>query len=160
MQTYQESVDLNEENNDSLMSLLNIFSFTAMIIAGLGVFSNISISYMYRQKEGAVFSSLGLTKGQAFSKALIESVLIIIVSFVIAILVAIPTFSIVSLLGGLDQPSCGDVSLNDRLFSKISASDISKLRRRVEISIKKQGGTLSHLVYFYLLNEACSSATS
>lgn len=94
--TYKESIDANDESNDTLMSLLNVFSFTALVIAGLGVFSNISISYMYRQKEGAIFTSLGLTKAQSFGKVFIESVLIIIVSFILSILIALPTFSIVS----------------------------------------------------------------
>lgn len=34
------------------------------------------------------------------------------------------------LLGGLDHPSSGNVLLNDQAFDKMSASDISKLRRR------------------------------
>ncbi len=34
------------------------------------------------------------------------------------------------LLGGLDHPSSGNVLLNDQAFNKMSASDISKLRRR------------------------------
>ena len=92
--THSQSIKQNDKNNQTILSLLDIFSFTALIIAGFGVFSNVSISYLYRQKENAVLITLGLSFKQKVGKNFIESSLMAIISFIFAIIMSDSFFKI------------------------------------------------------------------
>lgn len=65
-----------------------------MIIAGFGVFSNVSISYLYRQEENTVLITLGLSFKQKVGKNFIESSLMAIISFIFAIIMSESFFKI------------------------------------------------------------------
>ena len=61
--TYISKEDMKKQNveaNDQLIMLLSIFAYLAMIVASIGIFNNISISFQQRRREFAVMASVGL----------------------------------------------------------------------------------------------------
>ncbi|SHO51456.1 ABC transporter permease [Anaerocolumna xylanovorans] len=58
--TREEMCEKNLEANEMLVNALSIFSYMAIIIAGLGIVNNVSISFLQRKKEFAVLASVGM----------------------------------------------------------------------------------------------------
>ena len=61
--TYQSRDDAMEQNvkdNEQLVMLLSIFAYLALIVASIGIFNNIAISFQQRRHEFAVMASVGL----------------------------------------------------------------------------------------------------
>ena len=56
----QEMVDDNVKSNEMIIDILSIFTYLALIIASIGIFNNISISFAQRKKEFAVMASVGM----------------------------------------------------------------------------------------------------
>ena len=61
--TYKSKEDQKAENvegNRQFIMLLSIFAYLAMIVASIGIFNNIAISFQQRRREFAVMASVGL----------------------------------------------------------------------------------------------------
>ncbi|WP_193708207.1 ABC transporter permease [Alkalibaculum sporogenes] len=83
--TRDEFQEKNVEQNQMIVDVLSIFSYLAIFIAALGVLNNIIIGFLQRKRELAVLSSVGMSSGARNTMLLMESVLSVIWSVVIAI---------------------------------------------------------------------------
>ena len=81
----QEMVDDNVESNKMIIDILSIFTYLALVIASIGIFNNISISFAQSRKEFAVMASVGMNVSSRRLMMLIESVAGVICSAVISI---------------------------------------------------------------------------
>lgn len=73
--TYISNEDMmkqNKESNQQIVTLLGVFAIIALIVASIGIFNNITISFQQRRKEFAVMSSVGMNakarKGLVFAE--------------------------------------------------------------------------------------------
>ena len=83
--TRDEFQKQNVNDNQMIVNVLSIFSYLAIFIAALGVLNNITIGFLQRKRELAVLSSVGMSDGARNGMLLIESILSVIWSVVIAI---------------------------------------------------------------------------
>jgi len=83
--TRDEFQEKNVEQNQMIVDVLSIFSYLAIFIAALVVLNNIIIGFLQRKRELAVLSSVGMSSGARNTMLLLESVLSVIWSVVIAI---------------------------------------------------------------------------
>ncbi|PRR82108.1 FtsX-like permease family protein [Clostridium vincentii] len=83
--TRDEDQEKNVEGNQMIVNILSIFSYLAIFIAALGVLNNIIIGFLQRKRELAVLSSVGMSDGARNGMLLIESVLSVIWSVIIAV---------------------------------------------------------------------------
>ena len=81
--TKAEDCKNNEENNAMVVSVMAVFSYLALIIASIGIFNNITISFHQRKKEFAVMSSVGMTKKKRKNMILTESMFSVVISLLI-----------------------------------------------------------------------------
>ena len=72
--TKQEMVDDNVKQNAMIIDILSIFTYLALVIASIGIFNNISISFAQRRKEFAVMASVGMNVPQRRRMILSESI--------------------------------------------------------------------------------------
>ena len=72
--TKQEMVDDNVKQNAMIIDILSIFTYLALVIASIGIFNNISISFAQRRKEFAVMASVGVNVPQRRRMILSESI--------------------------------------------------------------------------------------
>lgn len=70
----QEMVDDNVASNKMIIDILSIFTYLALVIASIGIFNNISISFAQRRKEFAVMASVGMNAPQRRRMILCESI--------------------------------------------------------------------------------------
>jgi len=82
--TRDEEAKQNDENNQQLVTLFEIISYLAMIIASIGVFNNITICFLQRKKELAVMASVGMNSGGRKRLILTESAVCVVFSILIA----------------------------------------------------------------------------
>ncbi len=82
--TKSEQEKRNDDNNQQMVTLFEIISYLAMIIASIGVFNNITICYLQRKRELAVMASVGMNKGGRRRLILAESLISVILSILIA----------------------------------------------------------------------------
>ena len=82
--TKAEQEKQNDDNNQQMVTLFEIISYLAMIIASIGVFNNITICYLQRKRELAVMASVGMNKGGRRRLILAESLISVILSILIA----------------------------------------------------------------------------
>lgn len=85
IRTKDEELKMNNENNAMIINILNIFSYMAMIIASLGVISNISIGFIQRKRSLAVLSSVGMNRGNRNKMLIFESIFTVIWAVLISI---------------------------------------------------------------------------
>lgn len=86
--TYISNHDMMEENiksNNQLTDLLGIFAMIALIVASIGIFNNITISFQQRKKEFAVMSSVGMNAKMRKRLVLAENMYCVILSIAISI---------------------------------------------------------------------------
>ena len=81
--TKDEDCRANNEQNAIIVNIMAVFSYLALIIASIGVFNNITISFHQRRKEFAVMSSAGMTKKRRRNMILLESMFSVIISVII-----------------------------------------------------------------------------
>ncbi|MBR1663385.1 MAG: ABC transporter permease [Ruminococcus sp.] len=72
--TKQEMVDDNVESNAMIIDILSIFTYLALIIASIGIFNNISISFAQRKKDFAVMASVGMNAAKRRLMIFAESI--------------------------------------------------------------------------------------
>jgi putative ABC transport system permease protein len=75
----------NAKDNQQIVDVLSIFSYLAIVIAALGVLNNIIIGFLQRKRDLAVLSSVGMAKKNRGFMLLVESVLSVVWSLIIAI---------------------------------------------------------------------------
>ena len=83
--TKAEDTKSNDEQNQQIVMIMEIFAYLAMIIASIGVFNNITICFFQRKKELAVMASVGMNKSKRMGLVLSESLLSVVLSIAIAI---------------------------------------------------------------------------
>ncbi|KHD38397.1 permease [Clostridium acetobutylicum] len=94
--TKQDNVNKDAASSKEFISLFNIFSFTSMLIALLGILSNISISFVQRKKEIASLISIGLSSTGKNLMILFESFTEGLIAFFITFLSSIWTLTLLS----------------------------------------------------------------
>ncbi len=75
----------NIEGNKVVINILAIFGYLAMVVASIGIFNNISISFQQRRKEFAVMSSVGLNAKKRRRLVFTENMFCVIMSIVISV---------------------------------------------------------------------------
>ena len=75
----------NIEQNDMIVKLIQVFAYLTMIIASIGIFNNIVISFRQRSREFAVLASVGMTGSARKRLILAESILCVIISLLITL---------------------------------------------------------------------------
>ena len=86
--TYISKEDMKKENveaNDQLIMILSIFAYLAMIVASIGIFNNIAISFQQRRREFAVMASVGLDGKKRKRLVFTENMFCVFWSIVLAI---------------------------------------------------------------------------
>ena len=83
--TKAEDTKANDEQNQMIVKLLEVFSYLAMIIASIGVFNNITICFLQRKREMAVMASVGMNKNGRRRLILSESMMSVVLSILISI---------------------------------------------------------------------------
>ncbi len=83
--TKVEDTKANDESNQQIVMVMEIFAYLAMIIASIGVFNNITICFFQRKRELAVMASVGMDKRKRMGLVLSESLLSVVLSIAIAI---------------------------------------------------------------------------
>ncbi|WP_061996040.1 FtsX-like permease family protein [Clostridium sp. ATCC 25772] len=68
----EEELKVDLQENEGLMNSLESFSLMALLIGSLGIMNNLMVSFMYRKKELAVLSSVGMSRVQRGYLLLIE----------------------------------------------------------------------------------------
>ena len=84
--TKAEDTQSNEEANQQIVMIMEIFAYLAMIIASIGVFNNITICFIQRKREMAVMASVGMNKSGRMGLLLAES----LASVAFSILLSVP----------------------------------------------------------------------
>ena len=80
-----EQMEDNIESNDMLIKLLSIFSYLAMIVASIGIFNNIAISFQQRRREFAVMASIGMNAKKRKRLVFTENMFCVFWSIVISL---------------------------------------------------------------------------
>lgn len=86
--TYISNEDMmkqNKESNQQLVTILGAFSIIALIVASIGIFNNITISFQQRRKEFAVMSSVGMNAKKRKRLVLLENMYCVFLSIIISI---------------------------------------------------------------------------
>ena len=83
--TKDEDCKANNENNAMIVNIMSIFSYLALVIASIGVFNNIAISFHQRKREFAVMASVGMNKKRRKNMILTESMFSVVISIAITI---------------------------------------------------------------------------
>ena len=83
--TKAEDTKENDEANQQIVMIMEVFAYLAMIIASIGVFNNITICFFQRKRELAVMASVGMNKSKRMGLVLSESLLSVALSIAIAI---------------------------------------------------------------------------
>lgn len=86
--TYISNNDMMEENkaaNQQLVTLLGAFALIALIVASIGIFNNITISFQQRRKEFAVMSSVGMNAKARKRLVLVENMYCVVMSIALSI---------------------------------------------------------------------------
>lgn len=86
--TYLSNEDMmkaNKANNQQIITLLGIFAIIAMIVASIGIFNNITISFQQRRKEFAVMSSVGMNAKKRKGLVLAENMYCVVISIALSI---------------------------------------------------------------------------
>lgn len=86
--TYISNEDMmkaNDESNQQMVALLRIFAIIAMVVASIGIFNNITISFQQRRKEFAVMSSVGMNANKRKNLVFAESMYCVLLSIALSI---------------------------------------------------------------------------
>lgn len=81
----EDKMKANKANNQQLVTLLGVFAIIAMIVASIGIFNNITISFQQRRKEFAVMSSVGMNANKRKGLVLAENMYCVVISIALSI---------------------------------------------------------------------------
>lgn len=94
--TRQEDSNINLNRNNQMVGAFSLFSYLTIFIAVLGVLNNISISFLQRKKELAVYNSIGMSRDSRILMILCESLSCVIWSAIIVIPLSLISLGLVS----------------------------------------------------------------
>jgi putative ABC transport system permease protein len=84
--TKEERMNEDQQNSNQVVALLKVFSYITIIMAAIGIVSNVSICFIQRKREMAILCSNGLTNGGRvfiiLFENLIEGLAALIISFI------------------------------------------------------------------------------
>ncbi len=80
-----EMMEENKRSNDQMIALFGAFAVIALIVASIGIFNNISISFQQRRKEFAVMSSVGMNAKRRKRLVLAENMYCVVLGIAISI---------------------------------------------------------------------------
>ncbi len=86
--TYRSNKEMMEENkrsNQEIVDILSIFAIIALVVASIGVFNNITISFQQRKKEFAVMSSIGMNAKKRKKLVFAENMYCVVMSIALSI---------------------------------------------------------------------------
>ena len=86
--TYISNEDMmkqNKESNQQTVTLLGAFAIIALIVASIGIFNNITISFQQRRKEFAVMSSVGMNAKARKRLVFAENMYCVVMSIALSI---------------------------------------------------------------------------
>ena len=81
----EDKMNENKANNQQIVTLLGIFAIIALIVASIGVFNNITISFQQRRKEFAVMTSVGMNAKKRKGLVLAENMYCVVISIALSI---------------------------------------------------------------------------
>lgn len=81
----EDKMNENKANNQQIVTLLGIFAIIALIVASIGIFNNITISFQQRRKEFAVMSSVGMNAKKRKGLVLAENMYCVVISIALSI---------------------------------------------------------------------------
>lgn len=81
----EDNVKAEKAESQQLVTLLGIFAIIAMIVASIGIFNNITISFQQRRKEFAVMSSVGMNAKKRKGLVLAENMYCVVISIALSI---------------------------------------------------------------------------
>ncbi len=81
----EDKVKAEKAKNQQLVTLLGIFVIIALIVASIGIFNNITISFQQRRKEFAVMSSVGMNANKRKGLVLAENMYCVVISIALSI---------------------------------------------------------------------------
>jgi putative ABC transport system permease protein len=81
----EDMMELNNKNNQQVVTLLGVFAVIALIVASIGIFNNITISFQQRRKEFAVMSSIGMNANKCKRLVFVENMYCVIISIALSI---------------------------------------------------------------------------
>lgn len=80
-----DMMEANKEKNQQLVTLLGVFAIIALIVASIGIFNNITISFQQRRKEFAVMSSVGMNAKARKRLVFAENMYCVVMSIALSI---------------------------------------------------------------------------
>ena len=83
--TNNDMMEQNKASNQQVVMLLGAFAIIALIVASIGIFNNITISFQQRRKEFAVMSSVGMNAKKRKRLVLAENMYCVVISIVLSI---------------------------------------------------------------------------
>ncbi len=81
----EECMEKNNNDNQQIVMILGIFAIIALVVASIGVFNNITISFQQRRKEYAVMSSVGMNASKRKKLVLAENMYCVLLSIALSI---------------------------------------------------------------------------
>lgn len=81
----KEKMEINMANNQQIVMLLGIFAIIALMVASIGIFNNITISFQQRRKEFAVMSSIGMYANKRKELVLAENMYCVVICIALSI---------------------------------------------------------------------------
>ena len=81
----EDKMKANKADNQQIVTLLGIFAIIALIVASIGIFNNITISFQQRRKEFAVMSSVGMNAKKRKGLVFAENMYCVVISIVLSI---------------------------------------------------------------------------
>lgn len=82
--TKKEQTDQNTAQNELLITIFNVFAWMTTVIGSFGIVSNITIAFIQRKQQFALYYSLGIRQPQLISLILVEGTLITMLTFLLS----------------------------------------------------------------------------
>lgn len=124
--TYEQEKQNNIAQNAQLITVLNILSVMAIVISVLGIFNNISISFIQRKKSMVVLSSVGMTRGQSAKMLILESILTVMWASIMTIAYGSIGMSVMSQIMQL-MGSAVEISFDMNMMPKIVVVSLTSM---------------------------------
>lgn len=82
--TKKEQMDQNTEQNEIIISIFNVFATMTTVIGSFGIVSNVTIAFLQRKKQFALYESLGIQKGQLIKMILFEGTIVSLLTIILS----------------------------------------------------------------------------
>lgn len=82
--TKKEQTDKNTEQNEIIINIFNVFATITTVIGSFGIVSNVTIAFLQRKKQFALYESLGIQKSQLIKMILFEGVIVSLLTIILS----------------------------------------------------------------------------